>query len=153
MEHRRELAVLTLIHNCRHPEPEVEALVRFAAEGRTLGDVVVQTKNNSRTFAGVARRCIPRYSPLFQPKAKPSAYVILRIGAAERFPWVREKPYRNMKTGPGPYTFRTWQEAMVGIAAHELMHCEQYKTKRPVSEVEAEWACVRALEAYRLRGV
>lgn len=144
--------MLTILHNCVHPAAEVEALVRFAAEGRTLGDVLVQTKNNRRVFAGVARRCIPRCSPLFQPKAKPQAYVILRVGGAEHFPWVRATPYRKMKTGPGEYTFRTWQEAMVGLAAHELMHCEQFKTKRPVSEVEAEWACVRALDAYRQRG-
>jgi len=46
-------------------------------------------------------------------------------------------------------TFESWREALVAVAAHEGRHIWQYQTDAPRSEVDAEQAAGRRLEAFR----
>ena len=46
-------------------------------------------------------------------------------------------------------TFESWREALVAVAAHEGRHIWQYQTDAPRSEVDAEQAAGRRLDAFR----
>ena len=52
------------------------------------------------------------------------------------------------KRSPG-LTFESWREALVAVAAHEGRHIWQYQTDAPRSEVDAEQAAGRRLDAFR----
>jgi hypothetical protein len=45
--------------------------------------------------------------------------------------------------------YRSWQEALVAVAAHEFKHIEQFQTRKPASEIMCERAAFNALERYR----
>lgn len=45
--------------------------------------------------------------------------------------------------------YRNWREALVGVAAHEFKHIEQFQTKKPAAEWQCERAAFNALERYR----
>lgn len=44
-----------------------------------------------------------------------------------------------------------WREGVIAIAAHEFHHIWQFQNKMPRSEVEAEKAALKTLEAYRVK--
>jgi hypothetical protein len=107
--------------------------VEVAAEGVRLDAVSVWVKNCSRAFAGRAYR--------------EERYCVVRIGRASQFP-ILNHHYPGLKTAPS-YDIKSWQEALVIVAAHELRHQEQFHHRVPASEIDAEHWALSRLEAYR----
>lgn len=60
---------------------------------------------------------------------------------------VTKVPYGGKKSPL--ITFTSWQEAMVGIAAHEFHHIHQFQNKLRCAERYCERAAAEALERYR----
>lgn len=58
---------------------------------------------------------------------------------------------RKYKTGPPPIDPQDWRESLVCIVAHEATHVMQYIRRKPLSEVQAEWAEYRLLRRWRER--
>lgn len=137
--------IVKVLNQTLYPTAEIEELLKIAGEGIDPGAVVVRVKDCRGPFTGRA------YRAFMASEWWPTGvrYVLLRVGPKCKFPWTRRYQYKRLKTAPPRYRFATWQEAIVGVGAHELTHIEQFRTQRPASEVEAEWALVRALERYR----
>lgn len=130
-----------IVNTSRYSTAVVQALVTFARGTKRCGDVAVNVKNTRCAYAGRCYARVPSISP-----RQGDRLVIIRIGAPERFP--RHVKYPGLVTAP-EYEFRDWQEAMVGVAAHELAHAMQFETRSPRSEIEAEHAAMRAVERFR----
>lgn len=130
-----------VVNTSRYPTAVVRALVAFARGTRRCGDVAVNVKNCRYAFAG---RCYSRVPALSRRKG--DRLVVVRIGAPGRFPLTTKYP--GLVTAP-EYVFRDWEEALVGVAAHELTHAMQFETRSPRSEIEAERAALRAVERFR----
>lgn len=125
----------------RYSTAVVRKLVAFARGTERCGDVAVNVKNSRYAFAG---RCYARVPALSRRTG--DRLVVVRVGAPDRFPCSAR--YAKFTTAP-EYEFRDWQEAVVGVAAHELAHAAQFETRRPRSEIEAEHAALRAVERFR----
>ena len=144
---------LTIRNLGRYPDDEVERLVRYALQeidvkGSGIVAVVRDTAASKRRKAGAASYSGNAYSydrggvPLWLddvaqgrglPKRGKRRYpsrwgklphsrgvFVVRIGPPEAFPIA---PFTRNGT---LNDYRTWQEALVGIAAHEAMHCQHY---------------------------
>jgi len=78
-----------------------------------------------------------------------SGIIICTLGNAP-FPHVHD---RSLRGGPPPIVVESWEEALIAITAHEVMHLRQHRigSMRNVrfSEVEAEWAEFRLLNRWR----
>ena len=156
---------LILRNRSRYPDEEVEALVRFATEridvkGTGIVVVVVDSRGR-RSYSGTAydyqdggvplwlddivrgvepKRGRKRY-PSRWGKLPHSRFVhVLRIGSPEHF------PIRPFTRNGNRFDYRTWQEALVGIAAHEALHSQHaydgaYRqksgTRRPATFTDA----------------
>lgn len=140
-----------IVNTSRYPLDEIRELVKIARGEKRHGHVAMNVKNCSGVFAGTAYPGMPSISARsrhhHRGAAKSRRYlVVARIGAPELFPYTYQYP--GLSTAP-TYELRTWQEAFVTLVSHELMHCVQFLTKSPYSEIEAERAAVWALERYR----
>lgn len=68
--------------------------------------------------------------------------------SGERWRPLERRPYGGMRSPV--VVFNSWQEALVGVLAHELRHHQQEAGGRPRSEAECEWAALRSIA--RMRG-
>jgi hypothetical protein len=140
----------TVIDNTsRYPDAEVIPLVEFAIEGIDMRGVHIKIKNRSRGVSGTAYRAVPEIARV----APDMLYLaIVRIGPPESFP-VAEHRYGYTEPGPRNQfpliTLADWQEGLVGTAAHEAMHIQQYKSGWSRSELQTSWHEAEALERYR----
>ena len=119
---------LRIINQGRYPEEEVRALVGFGLDridlkGEGLLVIVKDTRRMRRrtpTYSGQAwsgRYNMPDGLKKLTTRRE-HFLVVVRIGPPEVFPI---KPYtRNGIL----HDYRTWQEALVGITAHEGMHVQ-----------------------------
>lgn len=142
---------IDIVNTSRYPIDEIRKLVQIARGDKHHGHVAMNVKNCAFTFAGRAYSSMPSVSARsryhHRGAAKSRRYlVVARIGGPEHFPRVYQYP--GLSTAPR-YELRTWQEAFVTLVSHELMHCVQFRTNSPCSEIEAERAAVWALERYR----
>ena len=123
-----------LRNTSRYPDSEVRALVDFARKGFNDKRVCINVKNSRSDYAGTAYPRIPSVSNA--PKS--ARYLItIRIGKPDKFPSKNWGSY-HYKT-VGKFDFRSWQEAMIAVVAHELTHIRQYRYNKKRSEVE----CIR----------
>lgn len=75
----------------------------------------------------------------------------------KRIGGVEERWFEKRTTTKHPYggkssplvEFADWKESMVGLAAHEAMHLQQFRSDSPKSEVECERYALARLKAYR----
>jgi hypothetical protein len=126
----------------RYPSAEVRSLVAFATAEIDMSGVCVNVKNSRRyACGGYAYDGVPEIS---NAPAGSAYLVTIRLGGPERFP--ASLPHRKRS---GPREFACWREALVGIAAHEAKHIEQYRLGQPRSEVVCEQFEARALARYR----
>jgi hypothetical protein len=132
---------MNITNTSKHPTPAVTTLVRFAARHvdgdkfKASRDMTVRITHCSRSFRG---RCFG------------VRRILVRVGEAKSFPVEMDGTY----CGNGVvHSFETWQEALVGVTAHELMHTDQNlrgdARKRQYRENECERAAKAAVEAYR----
>ena len=82
---------------------------------------------------------------------RPQYLIVCRIGAPEKFPYQSKGyPRRKIENGCWPTPeFADWQEALVFLVAHELMHIQQFRFNTPRTEKETEAHGMRRLEAWR----
>lgn len=128
-----------------YPTEEVKKLVAFAAKGFNDSKVCINVKNNSRSYAGRAYRGIPSVS---NAPSSSDYLVVVRIGKPDKFPcddYYSHKKYKRLT----PFSMDTWQEALVTVTAHELTHIQQFKRRRPCSEVEASKKAYKKLLEFR----
>lgn len=71
--------------------------------------------------------------------------VLVRVGAPERFP--RKAQYSTFKDMP-EMEYRTYREAMVAVAAHEMAHTLGYSGRKS-GEERCEYVALDALDYYR----
>lgn len=135
----------------RYPREEVEALIRFAHNGRETGPVAVNVKNSQYAFRGRAYQRMPDISSRSRTrtpqKTRGRYLVVIAIGSVSHYP-IRGHHYPRLKTAP-VYDLMTWQEAMVVVAAHEFTHCLQFRQKLRISEIDAEERAIQCLHRYR----
>lgn len=132
--------VIRIIITLKQNQSEVRDLVNWTVhkikEHYVLpGSLIIKVKNCSRTFAGRSFKCF-NGRPL----------VVCRIGASNKFPI--EYQYPGLKTSPR-YELSTWQEALVSLCAHELMHQNQFLFNKKRSELECEDVSLKILTEYR----
>lgn len=142
---------IDIVNTSRYPLDELRELIQIARGEKQHGHVAMNVKNSESMSAGRAYSYMPSVSKRsryhHRGAAKSRRYlVVARIGGPEHFPLTYQ--YRGLSTATR-YELRTWQEAFVALVSHELMHCVQFRTNSPGSEIEAERAAVWALERYR----
>jgi hypothetical protein len=114
---------LKIINESRYPTAEVEELVRFAlseidVKGSKLLAFVTDGKASYSGHGGErSRRFGDRVFDLARKhKARYIAHV--RLGPKHKF------PIREFKRFGYFFDYETWQEALVGVMAHEGAHCQ-----------------------------
>lgn len=138
-----------------YPTRRVGTLVRRVLRDLDADDVDVTVKDGHRMTG--------RYHPSWYPDRRETREKItLRLPAPEVFP-VTWSYYERKREMPPPLEIRSWEEALVALAAHEGQHHRQMPRNgygRPGSgktgkalprfrEAECEWAAYRAVQRYR----
>jgi len=141
-----------LVNTSRYSDAELLPLIELARGAKEHGHVALSVKNSRYSFRGRAYPHMPTMSNRYWTGDGDAIggrrfLVVAAIGAPERFPIFQHR-YPGMRRAP-QYDVMTWQEGFVMLVAHELTHCQQFALGLPRSEIEAEKAAVRALEAYR----
>jgi hypothetical protein len=147
----RRRARFWIRNTSRYPDGRVRPLVEFAAEGIDLDRVCVNVKNGA--LGGGAYNGVPEISNA--PRAA-DYLVTLRLGnGRERWPLgpVNYHFKRPDETGPRNrfpfFVCHDWEEWLVKLAAHEVMHIEQFKNDLTCSEISCERFAVAKLEEFR----
>jgi len=135
----------------RYPDTRVRRLVHFAADGVDMDRVCVNVKNGA--LGGGAYNGVPEISNA--PRAA-DYLVTLRLGnGRERWPLgpVNYHFKRPDETGPRNrfpfFVCHDWEEWLVKLAAHEVMHIEQFKNGLTCSEISCERFAVAKLDEFR----
>lgn len=135
---------MIVVNTSRYPKTDVRKLIRFAAQilGIKTSGVEVHVKNCiTRRWRCRAYNGIPHVANV----RNGAKYLItLGIGHENRFPVHAKKS----KMCPA-MTYRTWDEALVALAGHELTHIHQFRYDLARSEVEAERNAKLVLREYR----
>lgn len=143
---------VTIRNESQYPDEEVSDLVRWAMRPFGVRNLLVVVTNTRRgPYSG---RAWDGLVDALKPwPATADRCVQLRIGKPGEFPmpepvtrhgWVGEGPAPGARTHNGWPVFQhpTWQEALVGIAAHEAKHIEDYMLNRRTSyRARKELAC------------
>jgi hypothetical protein len=135
----------------RHPDDQVDELVRFAVEDVDMDRVCINVKNGE--LGGGAYNGVPAISNA--PRAA-DYLVTLRLGTGrERWPLgpVNYHFKRPDETGPRNrfpfFVCHDWQEWLVKLATHEAKHIEQFRNGERCSEIGCERFAVAKLEQFR----
>jgi hypothetical protein len=127
---------LRIVNESRYPDHEVEWLVRYGlreieVKGSGLVALVTNTKRSRRrggdapAYSGHAWSLGDDGIPValyerHMKRTKARYLIVMRLGPPESFPI---EPYgRNGHL----HDYKTWEEALVGITAHEGMHVQHY---------------------------
>jgi hypothetical protein len=122
---------LKIVNESRYADGEVEALVRFGLQDIDLkGEKLLAVVSNTRTreyrgWAGTrvmfwrSDSTAGRVAALVR-RHKPGFIIHMMVGPPTKFPI---RPYRR---NGFVHDYRTWQEALVGITAHEGMHVQHF---------------------------
>ena len=129
----------------RHDTKRVRELVKWATSPIDMAGVCVNVKGCSHAFGGMAYDYIPRVSNA--PKSC-TRLVTVRIGDPSRFP-VEQHRYPGTSDRFPTYDLRTWEEALVMVAAHEACHVEQYRENLSRSELRCERFALGRLTQWR----
>lgn len=131
---------MKVINKTGHDGRTVRSIVRWVANELdvTVDEVEIREHLRSHPYHGI-----------FYPG---QMKIIAQIAAPDIYP---AHPHdRGFVHGPPPIVASCWQEALVGILAHEFFHARQKMTsskKRKYSEVEAEWAEYRLWRRWKER--
>lgn len=147
---------MRLRNTSAYPTDEVRELVEFATRGINMSRVCVNVKGTSKRWGGTAYNGIPGIS---NAPASADYLVTLRIAPDLVLP-VGPINY-NWKgpdeVGPGNrypfFTYRTWQEVIIHLAAHEARHIHQFRHGKRCSEVDCERFAEAAILRYRKQAV
>jgi hypothetical protein len=142
---------LLLVNTSRYDTKLVRYIVRYAANCIDIGDVAINIKNSKHHYAGRAYPQIPPISPWIRKYPAPRYLIVCRIGKPEKFPYQSPGyPRRKIENGHWPTPLLAdWQEALVFLVAHELLHIQQFRVGARCTEEETEAYGMRRLEAWR----
>lgn len=142
---------MRLLNTSRYDTKLVRYIVRHAAHCIDIGDVAINIKNSKYHYAGRAYGWIPNISPWIRKYPTPRYLIVCRIGKPEKFPYQSPGyPRRKIENGHWPTPLLAdWQEALVFLVAHELLHIQQFRAGTRCSEEETEAYGMRRLEAWR----
>jgi hypothetical protein len=129
----------------KYPPDRVRELVKWAVSPIDMRGVCVNVKGSGSAFGGMAYDYIPSISNA--PKSC-ERLVTLRVGTPDRFPLMNHR-YPGKSDRFPTYDLRTWEEALVFIAAHEACHIEQYRENKSRSELRCETFALGRLKAWR----
>lgn len=130
---------------------EVKRLVAFATRGVNMTRVCVNVKGSAqRRWAGRAYGYIPSYS-----NAPRTAKYLISLRFGEWTGPIPDHDYHGRSPEQKPDSrfpflrFDTWQEMIIGLAAHEAQHVHQFRHGKRRSEVRCERFAARALARWR----
>lgn len=141
-----------------YDESVVREIVKHAAGNIDISNVVINVKNSVHHWAGRAYSVIPQESPWFLKRLRhkgkrprPQYLIVCRIGGPHKFPYqTKGYPNRKIENGHWPTPLLAdWQEALVFLVAHELMHIQQFRYKTRLTEKETEAYGMARLLAWR----
>ena len=143
-----------IINESRYADEEVNALVRFGLQEleiprKGLLVVVTNTKHSYRQvpYSGTAYN---RRSADKRMTKNESYHIAVRIGPPSAF------PIREFRRNGVLYDYKTWQETIVGVAAHEARHIQDYFEGRGHDrtwiEAETGWRAQRGSGQWRRVG-
>jgi hypothetical protein len=147
-----EVTKRLMLHNTsRYNSKLVRRIIRHSAHNIEIGDVAINIKNSEYRYSGRAYPQIPGVSPWSRTYPRPRYLIVCRIGAPEKFPYQSQGyPRRKIENGCWPTPlFADWQEALVYLVAHELMHIQQFRFMTIRTEKETEAYAMRRLHAWR----
>lgn len=126
---------MRIVNTSKLPDALVRAVVRFAAREREVSKYVQEVRVTPcrGVFQG---RCWGRR-------------VLLRVGTETAYPVLQVKDQR-LETGP-TYDVGDAVEALAALAGHEFQHSRQFMAGKGHSELDAEYALLRTLAAFRER--
>lgn len=127
--------ISSLVTTSIYPKVAVECLLAVALrtlEDYPIGDLTVRVTNTGRSYSGRAWRG--------------RKHVLVKVGKPGHFP--RKVCYPRFKDGMPEHEFQTWQEALVGVAAHEFMHLTGRDGTKD-GEMMCEFAAMDAVDYYR----
>ena len=134
----------------RYPDERVREILAFAARGIRDSGVEVHVKNSSYIYAGTFYQSAADLRDVSSSICNAAeCLIVVRIGAPDNFP-IRAT-YPGLKTAP-EMEYRSWEEALVGVAAHEFCHLKQYRRGKRYSDVAAERWAKKCLEEFRAAG-
>ena len=128
---------------------EVRQLVTFALRNMDTRKLAVHVKNSRNAYGGRAYKRVPYMSKSY---GKAKELITVRIGKPDKFPTtnkLRDRDYGYGGKGSPIITYGTWQEAMIGVTAHEGHHIVQFRHNWPLSEVECEKVAAKRLEEWK----
>jgi hypothetical protein len=117
---------LKIINESRYDTAEVEELVRFGLSEidlkgtKLLALVQNNRKHEYRGWAFEGWSDWHEHASRLAKKFKCDYVIIVLVGRPEQF------PARVFKRNGIEHDYKTWQEAMVGISAHEGLHVQHY---------------------------
>ena len=125
-----------------NPE-EVEKLVNFAMAGIYTDKVLVKVRNSKKAYHGVAHQYGKITVNIGPPECFPCTNMCSKIvkkklnnetvyvkGEKVTSGWVQTTVMQPYGGPNSPFIqYNTWQEALVGVAAHEARHIYQFQNK------------------------
>ena len=122
----------------------VEQLIEFATKGLDTDGMEVHVKNSASIWRG--RGGYRKSNPVVRMSPESEYLATVCIGKDSYF------PAGAHPTGAHEIVIQDWKDALVFLTAHEVMHCDQIRGGRAISEVEAnkfgvgqlsEWQAIR----------
>jgi hypothetical protein len=147
---------LWLRNTSRYPDAEVWPLIKCAYEsversvavGQKMPPIIVKFTNNSRSYRGRAHWVETEYKDKKNMWAGSVRWlrILVRIGKPDKFPV--QVRYPRFKGDMPEYECRTYREAAVMVAAHEMEHCLG-ACGRKGGEFRCEMSAWDAIDYYR----
>jgi len=123
----------------KKPHATVEQLIKIATKGLSTEGIEVHVKNSASIYRG--RGGYTKSNPVVRMSPESEYLATVCIGKDSYFP-----------AGAHKIVMEDWKDALVFLTAHEVMHCDQIRAGRTISEVEAnkfgrgrldEWQAIR----------
>lgn len=150
-------STLWLRNTSRYPDFEVWPLINAAYKSvkqslrpdQEMPKVIVNLTNCSRAYRGRAYWIEEHYTNGSNAYNKRSIIwhrILIRVGAPDKFP--RKVRYPTFKSDMPEYSCRTYREAIMMVAAHEIEHCLG-TSGRQSGEFRCEMAAWDAIDYFR----
>lgn len=115
----------------KKPKDEIIELVKFAGKDQDTKGIEIHIKNSKDRFRG--RGGYVWYNGVVK-MAKTSKYLATAcINPNASYPYI----YQIRQYGIDDILFQNWEECLIWLVAHELMHCVQVRETLRLSEKEA----------------
>jgi len=122
---------------------ELKRLAKYIKGVKTQRvDVLVTMARGNRAYQGWAH-----FLTWKKKDKRPWYKITVRIGVPEKFPCFAGMHFKYKRYPI--FTYENWQEAFVGVLAHELRHNQQFRLNKKASEIDAGKFEYKSLLRYR----